>query len=90
MSRLVVKCPVCEYKESIISTSPNAQMPPCPRCDDFIRMANITPAAGQTTVISTAGSQTRSEPEPVPAQPVKQPPPRKKRDQRDFGPEPRA
>ena len=67
MARLVVKCPKCEYQESIISTSMNAEMPPCPRCEGeaFIRMANITPVGGQKTVISTAGSQTTEQVAPV-------------------------
>ena len=88
MARLTVKCPKCEYKESIISTSSNAEMPPCPRCEDFIRMADITPVGGQVSVISTAGSQS-TEPEPHVAlpKPVITP---KRRDPRDFGPEPRA
>jgi hypothetical protein len=88
MSRMVVKCPVCDYKESVISTSANAEMPPCPRCDDFIRMADITPVGGQVTVISTAGSR-RTEDQATVAlpKPVVAP---KRRDQRDFGPEPRA
>ena len=88
MARLVVKCPKCEYQESIISTSLNAEMPPCPRCEDFIRMADITPVGGQQTVISTAGSQTTDTPPPAALpKPVVAP---KRRDPRDFGPEPRA
>lgn len=88
MARMTVKCPKCEYKESIISTSMSAEMPPCPRCEDFIRMDDVTPPPGQQTVISTAGSkaaevttppQVRTVPEPV----------AKTRDMRDFGPEPR-
>lgn len=88
MARLVVKCPKCEHKESVMASRPGAELPPCPRCEDFIRMTDITPGPEQTiTVISTAGSQSTA-PEPVQptATPVITP---KRRDMRDFGPEPR-
>ena len=88
MARFIVKCPKCEYQESVISTSLNAEMPPCPRCEDFVRMADITPVGGQVTGISTAGSQRREEQAPVALpKPAVAP---KRRDSRDFGPEPRA
>lgn len=90
MSRLVVKCPVCEHQESVISTSPNAELPPCPRCEDFIRMKDITPQPGQTKTWSTAGSQTADgAPAAADAPPSPPPTPVKRRDMRDFGPEPR-
>jgi len=88
MSRMVAKCPKCEYQESVISSSVNAELPPCPRCEDFVRMADVTPPPGQTKVISTAGSQTAEQPAPPVAGPPVVPQPRR-RDQRDFGPEPR-
>ena len=87
MSRLIVKCPKCEYQESVISSRPGVDLPPCPRCEDFIRMADVTPAAGQITVISTAGSQSKQEEAPA-TLPAPQVTP-KRRDQRDLGPEPR-
>lgn len=90
MARLVVKCPACDYQESVISTSPNAEMPPCPRCEDFVRMADVTPPPGQITVISTSGSQESSNPEPAAPRPRPTPPPIKRRDPRDLGPEPRV
>jgi hypothetical protein len=95
MSRMIVKCSKCEYKESIISTSMSAQMPPCPRCEDFIRMEDITPVAGQSMVISTAGSQIINTPStsnaniPSTVQKSVSTPSPKRRDMRDFGPEPR-
>jgi len=89
MSRLVAQCPKCEFKESIISTSPGAEMPPCPRCEDFIRMADVTPPPGQTSVISTAGSQATTDATPVAPKTRPSVPPYKRRDMRDFGPEPR-
>ena len=88
MARMTVKCPKCEYKESIISTSMSAEMPPCPRCEDFIRMADVTPPPGQQIVISTAGSQTTDVSTPVQGA-TKPEPVTKRRDMRDFGPEPR-
>lgn len=87
MARLVVKCPKCEHQESVMSSRPGAELPPCPRCEDFVRMADVTPVGDQTTVISTAGSQSTDEqtPSALP-KPVVAP---KRRDMRDFGPEPR-
>lgn len=91
MPRFVAKCPKCEHQESIISTSMSAEMPPCPRCEAFVRMADITPVGTQTKVISTAGSQTTEESgAPAPAPAAEPAPVFKKRDPRDFGPEPRA
>ena len=89
MSRMTVKCPKCNYEEFVISTSLNAELPPCPRCTDFVRMADITPPPGQKTVISTAGAQA-TEPTPPVHQPRPTQPPPKRRDMRDFGPEPRV
>jgi ribosomal protein S27E len=87
MARLIVKCPQCEHQESVMSSRPGMELPPCPRCDDFIRMTDVTPPAGQTTVISTAGSQTtEQQPHVALPKPVITP---KRRDSRDFGPEPR-
>lgn len=87
MARLVVKCPKCEHQESVMSSRPGAELPPCPRCEDFIRMQDVTPGPEQsTTVISTAGSQT-SATEQVNLDPPTIVP--KRRDPRDFGPEPR-
>jgi len=90
MARLVVKCPKCEHQESVISSKPGAELPPCPRCEDFIRMADVTPTADQlTTTWSTAGSQDVGEPTLSPPSPPVQVIPPKRRNQRDFGPEPR-
>lgn len=91
MSRLVVRCPKCEHKESVMSSRPGSALPPCPRCEDFVRMEDITPGPGESdTVISTAGSQATDTSQPV-AQPAPAPAPApKRRDPRDFGPEPRA
>jgi hypothetical protein len=87
MARMIVKCPKCEYKESVISTSMSAQTPPCPRCEDFIRMDDITPVAGQVMVISTAGTKIKDTTPNVQKSVPKIAP--KRRDMRDFGPEPR-
>jgi hypothetical protein len=89
MSRLVVKCPVCEHKESVMSSRPGGDLPPCPRCEDFVRMVDVTPGPDQTKQTwSTAGSQAKDEPTQTPSKPV-QPVP-KRRDMRDLGPEPRT
>lgn len=92
MARFVTKCPKCEHEESVISTSLNADMPPCPRCEDFVRMVNITPTGDQTQVISTAGSNATADADAQqPTTPLPVPPPQpKKRDMRDWGPEPRT
>ena len=89
MSRLVVKCPSCEHKETVVSSRPGADLPPCPRCEGFVRMMDVTPGPDQTTtVFSTAGSKaTEPTTAPTPA-PTPAPQP-KRRDMRDFGPEPR-
>jgi hypothetical protein len=92
MARLVVKCMKCEYQESVISTKPGADLPPCPRCDGFVRMSDVTPMGEDLTKTwSTAGSQDANPTAPSPAPPVAPvaPPVIKRRDQRDFGPEPR-
>ncbi len=89
MSRLVVKCPKCEHQETVLSSKPDAELPPCPRCDDFVRMADVTPGPDQTTQTwSTAGSQAKIDTPPAPTTPSPPPTP-KRRDQRDYGPEPR-
>lgn len=94
MSRLVVKCPKCEHTESVVSSKPGADLPPCPRCegnDEFIRMENHTPAPNQQAVAwSTGGSQaTTSDGEQAPqASPPGLSP--KKKDNRGYGPQPRA
>lgn len=88
MARFTAKCPKCEHEESVISTSMTAEMPPCPRCEDFVRMANTTPEGEQKKVISTAGSQTTNDKVTTPL-PEAAPEP-KRRDMRDWGPEPRA
>lgn len=89
MARFTAKCPKCEHEESVISTSLGAEMPPCPRCEDFVRMANVTPVGDQTKVISTSGAQTADAPQPTTPLPDASPQP-KKRDMRDWGPEPRS
>jgi len=90
MASKVVQCPKCEYQESVMSSRPGGEMPPCPRCEGFVQMVDISPGPGnRTTVISTAGVHPADESKPrapLP-QPKLQP---KKRDPRDFGPEPRA
>ena len=90
MARMVVQCPLCEHKESVISTSLNALMPPCPRCADFVRMKDVTPDPNQKMVISTAGSQSATPTPPAPIKTAEAPAVQKRRDSRDFGPEPRA
>lgn len=86
MARFTAKCPKCEHEESVISTSMTAEMPPCPRCEDFVRMANVTPEGTQEKVISTGGAAAPAEPAaPLPQAPVEP----KRRDMRDWGPEPR-
>jgi hypothetical protein len=86
MSRLVVKCPQCEHQEMILSSRSGVGLPPCPRCDGFVRMENVTPTADETKQAwSTAGSKATSVEKPgspTPPKPVR-------RDQRDPGPEPR-
>ncbi|MGE3483341.1 MAG: hypothetical protein AB7L09_01245 [Nitrospira sp.] len=91
MSRFVVKCPKCDYKESVVSSKPGAALPPCPRCEEFVRMQDITPDPGQTTtVISTVRpSSPQSVDGELPKTPTAPPQP-KRRDMRDYGPEPRA
>jgi len=92
MARLVVKCSKCDYQESVISTKPGAELPPCPRCEGFVRMSDVTPMGEDLTKTwSTAGSQGANELTSRPASPVipVAPPMIKRRDQRDFGPEPR-
>lgn len=39
----VMKCPKCGFKESVLSSRPSAQEPPCPRCPTFIRMVIVPP-----------------------------------------------
>lgn len=89
MPRLIVKCPKCEYQESVLSSRPGADLPPCPRCEEFVRMDDITPAPGDNkTTWSTAGSQ-RTVDESTPTQSPTAVPIPKRRDMRDLGPEPR-
>lgn len=57
MSRKVMSCPVCKHEESVISTRPGSENPPCPRCEDAVRMEDVTPSSNQKTTWSTAGSQ---------------------------------
>ena len=88
MSRLVVKCPKCAHQETVLSSRPGAELPPCPRCDGFVRMTDVTPGPGQTTQTwSTAGSKATDDgaaPEASPSPSVEP----KRRDVRDLGPEP--
>lgn len=91
MSRQVVKCPKCNYQESVISTRPGIGLPPCPRCDGFVRMADVTQNPDQVNKVwSTSGSQSADTVAPtVPAKAPAAPPPQR-RDSRDYGPEPRV
>lgn len=58
MAKQSLKCPKCNHKESVLSSRPSAQLPPCPRCQAFTRMVDDSPPPGQnTTTWSTAGSQ---------------------------------
>jgi hypothetical protein len=84
MSRQVMKCPKCKHQESVISSRPGDQPPPCPRCEGVVRMEDITPLPGQgKTAWSTAGSQAKTfdpaQDNPAPAQ-----------EDRGMGPEPRG
>lgn len=84
MSRQVMKCPKCQHQETVISTSPAAKNPPCPRCEGMVRMEDITPLPNQSaTAWSTAGSQaikdTTAQDKPAPAQ-----------EDRGMGPQPRG
>lgn len=38
-----LKCPKCGHQESVLSSRPSAQEPPCPRCPTFIRMVPVPP-----------------------------------------------
>lgn len=90
MARLVVKCPKCEHQESVMSSRPGSELPPCPRCEDFVRMEDVTPGLSQTKTWSTSGSQAAAPEQQAPQ--ADQPSPTivpKRRDMRDFGPEPR-
>ena len=81
MSRQVMKCPVCHHQETVLSSSPAAKNPPCPRCEKVTRMEDVTPGPDQTTQAwSTAGSQATSTPVAKPAPP---------QEDRGMGPEPR-
>lgn len=58
MAKQNLKCPKCGLTESVMSSRPNTQLPPCSRCPGFVRMVDATPPPGQTTTTwSTAGSQ---------------------------------
>ena len=83
MSRQVMKCPKCSHQESVLSSRPAAQNPPCPRCEDMVRMEDITPLPSQTkTAWSTAGSQSTAEAAPTAPAPAQE--------DRGMGPEPRG
>jgi len=82
MSRQVMKCPKCHHQESVLSSKPGAQNPPCPRCEDAVRMEDITPLPSQSKIAwSTAGSQATAAPVPAPAP---------AQEDRGMGPEPRG
>lgn len=84
MSRRVMKCPKCNHQESVISSRPGAQDPPCPRCEDMVRMEDITPLPDQSiTAWSTAGSQATAD---APAQDKPEP----AQEDRGMGPQPRG
>lgn len=84
MSRQVMKCPKCKHQESVLSSRPGAQNPPCPRCDGNVRMEDITPLPDQsTTAWSTAGSKASTQPAPAPA-------PAPAQEDRGMGPQPRG
>ena len=83
MSRQVMKCPKCDHQESVLSSRPGAQNPPCPRCEAMVRMEDITPLPSQSkTAWSTAGSQATAEPTPTTPAPAQE--------DRGMGPEPRG
>ena len=53
MASQVLKCPKCGYQESVLSSRPTAQEPPCPRCEKFTRMVVVPPPADGKTMWST-------------------------------------
>jgi len=57
VANTVMKCPACGYKESILSSRPSAQDPPCPRCEKFVRMVIVPPPIDGQTTWSTGGSK---------------------------------
>jgi hypothetical protein len=52
----VMKCPKCGFQESILSSRPSANDPPCPRCTDFVRMVPVPPPADGKTLWSTGNT----------------------------------
>lgn len=38
MATIAYKCPKCGHRESVMSSRPSANDPPCPRCEKFTRM----------------------------------------------------
>lgn len=58
MATKTLKCPKCAHQESVMSSRPTDNLPPCPRCQGFVRMTDVTPPPDQTTTTwSTAGSK---------------------------------
>ena len=81
MSRRVMKCPECGHQETVMSSRPGAENPPCPRCEKMTRMEDVTPDPGQTTQAwSASGSKAVEAPPPPPPAPLPD---------RGMGPEPR-
>jgi len=84
MSRQVMKCPKCKHQESVLSSRPGAENPPCPRCEGMVRMEDITPTPDQSvSTWSTAGSQSAAKPGAAPT-------PAPAQEDRGMGPEPRG